>query len=91
MNVQVLTFARDEQETVLLFDYDKSQWLFETTVQKHITLAKKRFGDTIIVTATDENGRPTRIRCWIPEEAITLRSLDSIGTGNRGQNLKKTE
>lgn len=86
---QVLTFARDEQETVLLFDYDKSQWLFETTVGKHITLAKKRFGDALEVTATDENGRPTRVRCWLQEEAITFRSLDSIG--KRGQHLKKDE
>ena len=75
-SVQVLTFSRDEQETVLLFDYEKGQWLFETTIGKHITKAKQKFGDILIVTAVDKNGRATRVRCWLPENVIWFKSIN---------------
>ena len=73
--MQRLTFARDEQETVLLFDYMKGKWLLESTVRSHITKFMKKYECEI--TAVDENGRPTRIKSYLDENEVWFKNNKS--------------
>ena len=73
-NKPVMTFSRDEQETVILYDYLTDTWSIETNVQKHITKLMKRYSNVEVLYINKE-GKPTSVRVTGVKDAITFRSV----------------
>ena len=73
-NKPVMTFSKDEMETVILYDYLTDTYSIETNVQKHITTIMKRYSNVEVLYVND-NGNPTSVRVTGVKNAITFRSV----------------
>ena len=73
---QVMVFTKDEQETLIHYDYLTDTWNIETNVQKHISEIFKKYSDyNIEVTYVNEKGNPTSIRVKGLPKVITFRNI----------------
>lgn len=71
----VMTFKREEIETIVLYEYPTDSWTVESNVPRHMTrLFKVVDADKIEVLCTDKNGRPTQIRAKGLKKLITFRN-----------------
>ena len=73
---KVMTFTKDEQETVILYDYLTDTWSIETNVQKHISEVFKKYNNyDIKIHYVNEAGKPTAISVSGIKKAITFRTV----------------
>lgn len=71
----VMTFKREEMETVVIFDYQTNSWIIETNVPNHMTQMRKKIdADKIEIVHVDKNGRPTQLRAKNIEKLVTFRN-----------------
>lgn len=71
----VMTFSKEEKETIINFDYLTDTWSVESNVAKHMTrLFKIVDADKIEVLCTDKNGRPTQIRVRGLKKLVSFRN-----------------
>jgi len=73
---KIMSFTREEKETICHFDYAEQMWLVTTSVPSHITKCLKRYD--CIVDYVGVNGNPTQIRCELPKSAISFRTLSKV-------------
>ena len=69
--MKVMTFTKDEQETVILYDYLTDTWSIETNVQRHIGEVFKKYNNYDI----KKSGKPTAISVSGIKKAITFRTV----------------
>ena len=73
---KVMTFSKDEQETVVLYDYLTDTWSIETNVQKHISEIYKKYNNyDIKVNYVNDKGHPTAISVSGIKKAISFRTV----------------
>lgn len=72
--MSVMTFSKEENETICLYDGVKNAWIIESNVRKHITQIFKKY-DGVKVLTTDEKGRPTSVKVEVSSKGISFRSL----------------
>lgn len=70
----VMTFSRDEMETLVLYDYLTDTYTIESNVRKHITTIMKRYSNVEVMTV-NEDGTPTSVRVSNVKDAITFRTV----------------
>ena len=70
----VMTFSKDEMETLVLYDYLTDTYTIESNVRKHITTIMKRYSNVEIMTV-NEDGTPTSVRVSNVKDAITFRTV----------------
>ena len=75
MKKTIMTFGKDEMETVILYDYLTDTYTIETNVQKHITTCLKKYPKQTTINTVNKNGNPTSIIVKGLKNVITFRSL----------------
>lgn len=73
-NKPIMKFGKDEQETVILYDYLTDTWSIETNVQKHITILMKKYPN-VEVMYVNKQGNPSAVRVNGIKNAISFRSI----------------
>jgi hypothetical protein len=68
--VNKLAYSKDEQETVLVFDYVENVWRVHSTVPKHIRKLLS-IGEMEIV--EQENDRPTSVKGVLSEKQVSMK------------------
>lgn len=63
-------YSKEEQETILVFDYSKGEWSVYSTVPKHIRKLAKL---TDLETVESENGRPIAVKGILTEKMVTMK------------------
>ena len=71
---KVMTFAKDEQETVILYDYLTDSYSIESNVKKHITTILKKYPNVEVMYINDK-GNPTAVRVNYVKDAISFRTV----------------
>ena len=73
---QIMTFTKDEQETIILYDAFTDTWSIETNVQKHINEIFNKYSNyNIEVTYVNKHGNPTSVRVNGLPKVITFRNI----------------
>ena len=72
----VMTFNKDEQETLISYDYQTDSYTIESNIKKHITMILRKYVYyNPTVNTVDKHGNPTSvIVCGVPK-AISFRSV----------------
>lgn len=73
---KVMTFTKDEQETVILYDHSTDTWSIETNVQRHIGEVFRKYNNyDIKIHYVNESGNPTAISVSGIKKAISFRTV----------------
>ena len=70
----VMTFGKEEKETIINFDYEKGTWSIYTNVPSHMTIIKKKYLKYATVLTVNENGAETSMRADGIKKMISFRS-----------------
>lgn len=71
----MMSFKREEMETVVIFDYQTNSWTICSNVPNHMTQMKKKIdADKIEIVHVDKNGRPTQLRAKGIKKLVTFRN-----------------
>lgn len=71
----IFTYANDEKETILNYDYENKIWNVWTNVTSHITkILKLNCINTLEIESVNENGTITAIKAIIREKGISFRN-----------------
>ncbi|WP_235070586.1 hypothetical protein [Turicibacter sp. TJ11] len=71
----VMSFKREEMETVAIFEYQTNSWTICSNVPNHMTQMKKKIDeDKIEVMCVDKNGRPTQLMAKGIKKLVTFRN-----------------
>ena len=71
----VMSFTKEEKETIINFDYEKGTWSIYTNVPSHMTVIKKKYMEYAKVLTVNENGAVTSMRADGIKKMITFRSV----------------
>ena len=71
----VMTFSKEEKETVINFDYEKGTWSIYTNVPSHMTIIKKKYLKYATVLTVNGNGAETSMRADGIKKMISFRSV----------------
>lgn len=84
---EVFTYAREEKETNLVFDYKEKVWRVWTSVPEHITKLLKLKNHNLVVDSVTETGSITSIKGTLSAKQISFRNIIEL-TEERKENLK---
>lgn len=73
--IPIMTFSKEEKETVINFDYQKGTWSIYTNVPSHMTVIKKKYAKYAKVLTVNENGTETSMRADGIKKMVTFRSV----------------
>ncbi|MGG2091262.1 hypothetical protein AB1283_00665 [Bacillus sp. S13(2024)] len=85
-----MTFSREEQETVLVFNNAEGKWDAYSCVPKHIRKLMD-IGENIKI-IEQEDDRPTAIRCTLTEKQVSMkkeRTLSEEAKEKLSERMKK--
>lgn len=71
----IMSFTKEEKETVINFDYEQGTWSIYTNVPHHMTEIKKKYMEYAKVLTVNENGAVTSMRADGIKKMITFRSV----------------
>ena len=76
----VMSFSKEEWETLIHYDYISDTYSIETNVPKHINIIMSKYSDfTPIINCVNQNGNPTSVIVRGLPNVITFRSISAIG------------
>ncbi|MDU2489594.1 MAG: hypothetical protein E7D27_03235 [Clostridium celatum] len=84
---EVFTYAREEKETNLVFDYQEKVWRVWTSVPEHITKLLKLKNHNLEVDSVTETGTITSIKGTISSKQVSFRNIIEL-TEERKAKLK---
>lgn len=73
--IPIMTFSKEEKETIINFDYQKGTWSIYTNVPSHMTIIKKKYMKYAKVLTVNENGAETSMRADNIKKMISFRSV----------------
>lgn len=72
---EVFTYAREEKETSLVFDYQEKVWRVWTSVPEHITKLLKLKSHNLEVDTVTETGAITAIKGTLDPKQVSFRNI----------------
>lgn len=73
--IPVMSFSKEEKETIINFDYQKGTWSIHTNVPSHMTIIKKKYMKYAKVLTVNEKGTETSMRADGIKKMISFRSV----------------
>ena len=72
----VMTFSKDEQETLIHYDYKTDSYTIESNIKKHIAMILRKYVYyNPTVNTVDKHGNPTSVIVHGVPKAITFRNV----------------
>lgn len=84
---EVFTYAREEKETNLVFDYQEKVWRVWSSVPEHITKLLKLKNHNLEVDSVTETGAITSIKGTLSAKQVSFRNIIEL-TEERKEKLK---
>lgn len=72
---EVFSFAAEEKETHLTFDYEKQEWIVYSNVSNHITRLLKLKNHNLEVLTVNETGTITSIAGKLEAKQVSFRNI----------------
>lgn len=73
--IPIMTFTKEEKETIINYNFEDKTWSIYTNVPSHMTIIKKKYMKYAKVLTVNANGTETSMRADNIKKMISFRSV----------------